>query len=172
MAKKKSNKQPHTASPSSKTSAITLFSMLSLRSVRLVEAHSKLNILNGVTPSDATVKVGAQLAASVDRNTAIGSVTANVATIIPEGHSASDVSTLSLDVIFQCVFESSTPLPEHRDVTITPDEMNTINVTLTYITWPYIRAHVQLMTSSMGIPPITLGLFKTQETNQPATSHP
>ncbi len=125
-------------------------STLSLEGVRLIESHSKLTVAEGQVPTQAQVAIEVKTGANPPAKF-LGDVFATITT--PEG----SASSLLITVQFQCVFNvPSLPDPS----TLTDIEKKAINSAVLFVAWPYIRAHVSSLTSSMGIPTFTIPLIK------------
>ena len=163
---------PKKKTPSRKQNqhAPNLVDRLALKSVRIVESHSKLNIAGGVTPTEVETSATAGFGVT-DEGTVLGNVTVIVATpkqVADDNDTKpADAPSSSIEIltIVQCVYALTSPLD--GVTTISPDEASALNATTTFIAWPYVRAHVQAVTSSMGIPPVTLPLLRFGDSGRP-----
>lgn len=125
-------------------------SMLSLKTVRLVESCSKLSIADDKLPTELGVSVDVRIAVSGQGSKLLGNL---VATLRTPNESESSISIM---VDIQCVFD----VPSVPDVSSLPQDVrNDISATVISIAWPYVRHHVHAMTASMAVPPFTLPLF-------------
>ena len=163
---------PKKKTPSRKQNqhAPLLVDRLALKSVRIVESHSKLNIAGGVTPTEVETSATASFGVT-DEGTVLGNVTVSVATPKPASDdkdvTVTDTPSSSLEIltIVQCVYALTSPLDGLT--TISPAEASALNATTTFIAWPYVRAHVQAVTSGMGLPPVTLPLLRFGDNGRP-----
>jgi preprotein translocase subunit SecB len=158
MPKKRSNpKTPKPPRPNVETQIATLVSRLSLKTVRIIESHAKLNLQGGEFPSHTQISAKVGCGPSGD-----GLFLANVAVTAnapPDTERDATQSSLAILVVAQCLFGIRGDVP--KDVKdVSAQEVAELQTLATFIAWPYVRATIQSLTASMAIPPITIPLIR------------
>lgn len=150
---KTSKKRSHPTAP--------LPDRMNLKSVRMVETHALLKIAGGTLPSPKmAIHTEANFGASVAEKTIIGNLKVTMSPA-PEGDNedASPASSVTVTVVMQCIFD----VDEMPDMTTIPEaEIQVVNQTITLVAWAYVRQHIAMLTTSMGIPAFTLPLMRVK----------
>lgn len=128
---------------------------ISLRQVRLVESYAKLNIVKGVVPTEFTTKVAMNLGFNAADKLVLGNLTVHLSPTEDAEDPSNGKSSLEVKVVMQCVCDSSVDVS-----TLPEDHQKQISATLVLVSWPYARAFIQNVTSSMAITPVTLPLMR------------
>jgi len=133
------------------------FENLDLQVVRMTSSQSKMELRGGAFPKKTTISVGANIGLSPEENTIKINVTCESETRYDE----SDADpAIFVKCEFQAVYGHPAGKPPSQESTEKNAEMATM-VAMNTI-WPYLRHHVFITTSQMGLPPLTLPLFKSR----------
>lgn len=143
-----------------------LQSRLSLKSVRLIETHAKLNITGNKFPTELNTSIEVNFGGHLAEKLLLGNVRTTLSSpTAPDEGEAKSQSSLVIVAHMQCLFD----LDDVPDVSTLPkEEVSAINNMLTIIVWPYVRQYVQSVTAAMCIPPFTLPLIRMQVVPDPA----
>lgn len=164
MAKKKSSRSASPAKGSNNKDASqggkplgTLATRLTLETVRIIETHSKLNLVTGELPPELKVQLQTRLGTNPGTQVVLADVIVTLASPAPPEGDEKPLSSVVITIVAQCVFNiESAP----DATTIPPEEAVEVTGMATFIAWPYVRHHAQMLTSSMGVPPFTLPLMR------------
>ena len=138
------------------SSHVSFMDTLKLSSVRLLESHCKLSIADSQLPKKMNVSADVQIGIGDERKL-LGNVIATVRS--PEG----EASRVEIMLDFQCVFDALSTIPAINN--LSRDDSAALSSTVMFVAWPYVRMHVQLITSSMGLPPFTVPLIDPRTIN-------
>jgi hypothetical protein len=133
------------------------FANLELQIVRLTSSASKLNLRGGAFPGKTKLNVGSNIGLSPEENTIKINVSCQATTTYED---SDDEPAVLLQCEYQAVYiHAAGQSPSHESTTengelATAVAMNTL--------WPYVRHFMFLTTSQMGLPPLTLPLFKSR----------
>jgi len=127
--------------------------------VRITESRTSIFISDGVIPKDSHTVAHPKIGVAESENILLGSIEIEALS----GKSGETIdkskSHFSIACTLQCVFQAGDVIQKGK---ITPEiAVALMNVTMN-VGWPYIRLFVQTMSASMGMPPITLPLFRPQ----------
>jgi len=131
------------------------FENLELQIVRLTSSLAKMNLRAGAFPEKTTLNVGSSIGVSPEENTIKVNVSCESTTKYED---ADKDPAVFVRCEYQAVYvhpPGQSPTPEsaqENGALVTAIAMNTI--------WPYLRHHMFMTTSQMGLPPLTLPLFK------------
>lgn len=132
-------------------------SRLTLQTIRIIESHSQLDVFDGVIPDKYVTNIQSGIGVHPAENTLV--INTKVTVTSPNDGTGKPQSSIVIMVVAQCLFTLDAPV----DLTSCPDEeVKATQQMGLFISWPYVRHHVQTSTGSMSIPPITLPLLRIQ----------
>lgn len=158
MAKKRPiSKRSRSPKGPANATAFSILPQLELKSVRLLESNASLKIENNVVPSVFHTEYAAWIGGRNDESVVLGNLRATVSSVKDPEIPDSDQSSISISVLFQCVFNTATRVKEGD---VSPEEAEEIRNLAMLACVPYVRNHVQLISASMAIAPMTLPLVR------------
>ncbi len=160
MTKKKASRKGATKEYkplTSKPKGLTL-NDVELSVIRLLHSHADVNITGGVIPDKYLTSIGTNVGGnSQDKNVLVNVVFEIKSDFQPADTPEANQSMANITGVFQCVFNSKIDFTE-EDLT---DEFQETLARTSYISsGPFIRHHVYSLMTQMGIPPLTMPIFR------------
>jgi len=152
MSKKKS-----AARRTGKLSPITILTKFELKSIRLVSSSSNVSLQAGGLPKATKVEAECGLGASDDED----AVKVNVNCSVISRYAESDSEpAIRISCEYQAVYKfMGNEFPSHDELSESVDDIS--NAAMIQV-WPFIRHYAFWISSQIGVPPITLPMFRTE----------
>ena len=152
MSKKKTAQRRN-----AKFKPITVMSGFEIRSIRLVSSTSGVRLQAGGLPKELNLNLECGIGASDEEE----AVKVNVHCNVTSRYAETDPDpAIQIACEYQAVYKFiGDSFPKHEELAQSNDDIS--NAAMIQV-WPYIRHYVFWISSQVGIPPITLPLFRTE----------
>lgn len=131
---------------------------IELKSIRLLESNSSLNLFVGDVPELYKTSVAISVGGRPEDKTILVNIRSENTNQKNESVPEDRRSSVVINVIFQCVYDSKVEFVS-EELSDTPFS-NQIAATSLLAAGPFIRQHVHQISTSMGIPSLTLPLYR------------